>query len=211
MAKTSMYMFYLIDQFNSSIDKNLIGEYSSSYRDDFKEWLITLRKNTIIYQQFLQEHLGTDLNCPNVVEIEKGEYDSVSLPLTSIISQYGSTLQKSNSELVLLDNNLVVFQNSSVLPIDNYSLFMTHNPYASYNLTEFRALKDRDKNVCIGAYGLLRDKDRDRKIRLLKSYLSDNLEEEYDTYRGTYLYCLHTKINTLKQKKIKKNYFIKSK
>ena len=151
---------------------------------EFIEWLSEYIKVTKEYSEYI-DYLGIDLNSASLAEVEKGYFDSIVSENTSIISTYGDTLNKENSQLVINDNDIAILKRGILMYPDEIELFITHNPYSSDLINNWDKIHNNlGKNICIGIYGKIYDKNIKDKIELIKQFktkLNNEIKINYDT------------------------------
>lgn len=194
------YLLYLFEQFNESYGIKTI-DFNDEYLKVFSKWLRSMRDISKTYQDYIS-FLGIDLYDEETKELNKGKYDSIALPSTTIISPFADTLGKQNSELCLFQGEPIILTGSSIKKEQVAGTYITQNMYKMMSLDVFDVIIEREGQVCLGAYGLISDEDRITKIRrlqTLKEKYSQILSENYDTDNGSYFYALNTDRKVLKK------------
>lgn len=194
------YLLYLFEQFNESCGIKTIN-FNDEYLKAFKKWLRLMNTISKTYQDYIS-FLGIDLYDEETKELNKGKYDSIALPSTTIISPFADTFGKQNSELCLFQGEPIILTGSSIKKEQVAGIYITQNVYKMMSLDIFDVIIEREGGVCLGAYGLISDEDRLTKIRRLQSLkekYSDVLSENYDTDNGSYVYALTTKQKVLQK------------
>lgn len=195
------YLSCLYSEYCNSVKKNYnINELITD--NEFIEWLILNRKRLKIYKNFLA-YLGIDFN-KDVIELNKGKYDSISDNDITIISPFGDTLDKDKSELLFYDEQPIIISNSYISNVNNIELFSTHNPYDFNYFRGMDKLHNIGYNIVFGVFGDASDFDTEDKLQYmeyLKKTISEDYEVEYETINGTYICVLKSKrkIKTLKR------------
>ena len=162
----SKYILLLYKQYCDSVGKQY-DIFNITTDTEFIIYLSLLTKRTINYANYLN-YLGLCLTNDTTIELNKGKYDSLGKELVTIVSPFAETLGCQNSEL-LVNNNPLVVMGSSVFIADNCDLFLTHNPIIKQSISDIALLHNIGANVCIGIHGIISDKDRDQKLKMLEA------------------------------------------
>lgn len=198
-----MYLLNLYKQFNEAFGINPIDFTDDYYMEAFNYWLRELRISSRKYQQFILE-LGVDIDNEKTIELRKGKYDSISLPNTRIISPYGDTLGRENSDIIMFQGEPLIVGSKKIKREQVAETYITQNPYCLCQLDDIDYFYEIGANICIGVYGNNRDIDKNKKIRQLEEYKKiflPNASEEYETFDDTYFYILRNKGKVLERKK----------
>lgn len=166
---------------------NLENNISSYYLVEWTWQLITNKKE---YRHFI-ESLGVVVDDKSTVELRKGRYDSIAGENTTVISPFICTFEPKASDIVMLDGKPILVTSNLQLE----KTYITHNPYSEKYLSGFDYFENNKANICIGAYGMICDKDHDKKIQLLQNYANmyfGSYKEDYTTLDDKYFYALHT-------------------
>ena len=184
------YLKLLYQQFCASKGTNALTEESKA---EFMEWLnyhMTILKD---YQQYL-EYLMDDLCAKEILEINKGPYDSMSLVLDNItpVSPY---LRSEFQSLIFLKSEPFIHTKEETLIVPDTNIFMTHDPYdLAKGLTHWDSIHNQGTyDILVGMFGLITDKDRMAKLQVLaklRHMLADNVTFTYDTFNGNYFAVL---------------------
>ena len=145
-----------------------------------------------IYQDYIQ-YLGINLELKETAELNKGIYDSVALPHTTIISPYAKTLGKESSELYLFQGELVILTGSKLKKGQVAETFITQNPYTLHELELFKYFILSNIDMCLGVFGSIYDKDKESKIQELINFKDSfdlEIDEHYDIQDDTYMYVI---------------------
>lgn len=156
--------------------------------NEFYNWIIKLKKNTKTYELFL-EYLGIIFSKYSTIELNKGKYDT--LDNTTKISLY----TKPRRNLEIYRSLPIIIDNASIYEASNFSLFLTHNPLKNEDIIKLIQLHKLGLNIILGMYGKLSDKDKRRKLEVLKtlqSTLSDT-SLHVETLDDNYFACLKDK------------------
>lgn len=215
----SLYLSYLLYQFDNAIGESTRNVDSSSLESQFIDWV---RKRTLIGRNYksLLRQMGINFNIETAVEIGKGRYDSIisSLDRTSAITLFSYGIDDFSGKRIIIDRDFkvrkdgiptVIYDNKLEMPVDEtFDLYMTHNPYVEEFIKNWEMLPSRDCNFVIGIYGNTFDKDYVSKIEMLKR-INENLSEKSTldggTIRDKYCYAL-TSTNNEKKKVLAKSY-----
>ena len=192
------YLLCLFEQFNESRRYNRKDFKSNDYIEEFSYWIKLMKKNILIYQYYLQEN-EIDLNNKYTKELNKGKYDTISLPNTSIISPYGENLRKENSRIYMFQGEPLIINGSSIKREQVVGTYITQNPYGIDNLDFFEYCIENDVDFLLGVFGTITDKDIKTKINRIQRIKSmyDKVSENYETYNGTYIYTIQNRGNVL--------------
>ena len=188
------YLFNLFRQFNEMQGIEYTNFNDPVYFENFCFWLIEQRKCGKIYQDFIQ-YLGFDIDNPDAVELRKGKYDSIALHNTTIVSPFASSLGKENKELFVFQGEPLIIGSNNKIECQVAETYLTQNPYSRKYLEGIGYFGSLGKEVCIGAFGNLTDRDIEDKIRRIRSYGEETLPylvEDYKTLDNKYFYVLRT-------------------
>lgn len=201
------YYNNLFKQFKSAveIEENID---SSLVIEMFSKWLDQNKINGKIYTMIL-EQIGIPYKAPNVLEIGKGDKDSVVLgnEKTTLVTPFVSNLQSPknriiNAEFCILNKSLVLIEDRGndvfYTPITSNSgikRIMTQNPYSYRSIVNWKDIQEI--GITVGVYGNLYDRDMNKKInrlKKLKSFLDENSEfiEKYIELYDGYYYLIST-------------------
>jgi len=188
------YLLCLFEQFNESRGYNRKDFKSNDYIEEFSCWIKLMKKNILIYQYYLQEN-QIDLNNEYTKELNKGKYDTISLPNTSIISPYGQSLGKENSQIYMFQGEPLIINGSNIKREQVVGTYITQNPYSLDNLDFFKYCIENDVEFLLGVFGTITDKDIKTKINRIQRIKSmyDKVSENYETYNGTYIYTIQNR------------------
>lgn len=204
-----MYFNYLYDQFRKASGSKNIDLGSKEFLEDFSNWLKDMQKRGERYLEFLN-YLDIDIDSYMVAEIGKGKSDSLVKDLTAtIITNYPEGIDRngfSNSRLIKArfsvssgEPILYHIDNKGNYIIDTLSplmfkSFMTQNPYTKKQIDDWDCLHNKgDKNIIVGVFGNIYDKDSVDKINELidlKRKLIGAYIEDYTTIDDTYCYVI---------------------
>lgn len=161
---------------------------------DFIDWIVHNQERLAIYKDYLT-YLGIDFNS-NIVELNKGKFDSISSDSNMIISPFGETLDREQSNLLFYDKTPIIISNSKISTIPDIDLFITHNPYSIDYLAGMDKLHNIGYNISFGVFGDTSDLDIKEKlkyIKYLKNKISQDYDIEYDTVNNTYMCIIKSK------------------
>ena len=140
---------------------------------------------------YLQQYYNIDLDNSSVVELGKGNIDSVVREEALMVTPYGYTftdLYHKDSKLIITDDNVRIDFGICKENTNGINLYITQNPYLYTNsVAELKQLHDlHNENIILGMYGKTYDYDRESKIKLLKQFRrginSENQEYDLDYY-----------------------------
>ena len=184
------YLKLLYQQFCTAKGTNALTEESKA---EFMEWLNYHMILLKYYQQYL-EYLIDDLCAKEILEVNKGSYDSMCLLLDNItpVSPY---LNGEFQSLVFLKSEPFILTKKERLITPYTDIFMTHNPYGlARDLTYWDSIHNEGTyDILVGMFGLITDKDRVAKLQALdklRQMLADDVTFTYDTFRNNYFSVL---------------------
>lgn len=192
-----MFERYLLCLFKQYCDARGLGinNMNNMYSNEFVDWIVQNKSLLGNYMDYLYT-LGFDYPSDDIVEIGKGEYDSISQHGINLISIFAGTLGKINSRL-FVDRGipLALRQNGIVIPREQ--IILTHNPYFESEILGWYSIHNcGEKNISIGMFGKLDDENTSRKVRLLEQLskqMTDDYSFDYDTSDGNYFCSLNSK------------------
>lgn len=200
-----MFEKYLLCLFKQYCDaKGLdINNMNNMYSNEFVDWIIQNKSLLNNYMNYLSE-LGFDYPTGDIIEIGKGEYDSISQHGIKLISMFAGTLGRINSSIFVYRGiPLILKQNGIVIPKEH--IILTHNPYIASEILGWYSIHNfGEKNISIGMFGKLDDKDISRKVKLLEQLsrkMTDDYSFDYDTNEGNY-FCSLNSNRRIKRKKL---------
>ena len=174
------YLLNLYKQYCRSVGKDY-EEFNIFGDKDFKGWLNDLKDRLTIYSDYLKTS-GISLNPSEVVELDKGLYDSFESSLVRIVSPYASSMNLPN-ETINFSGSPIIDGGVNMEYIDKYGLFLTHNPYSIGNIDSILKLSYEGFNTCLGVFGKTFDNDKEQKIKFLydlSNYLKNSLKTNYN-------------------------------
>lgn len=170
------YFYYLICQFNSAKGIKNPDLNSKVYIEEFANWLYEQRKGYDELKKYF-EFFEIDINSSSLAEVGKGKYDSIVLPTTQIISPFGETLKKENSELIIYQGEPIILGSKDKGQV--VDKFLTHNPYTFEIIKDWSTLHNNNYDIIVGICGTIYDKNiQDRKEQMI--YLVHGMNEEYE-------------------------------
>lgn len=206
------YLWCLFKQFCDA--KGLdVTNANKMYSDDFVDWVVQNKFLLGNYMDYLHA-LGFDYLADDIVEVGKGQYDSISQHGISLVSPFAETTGRINSRL-FVDKGipLILQQNEIVIPREH--IILTHNPYFESEILRWYSIHNfGENNISIGMFGKLEDEDTSRKVRLLEQLskqMTDDYSFDYDTSDGNYFCSLNSKRNIKRKVLIKTRDIIKRK
>lgn len=194
-----MFKRYLLCLFKQYCDAKVldINNMNNMYSNEFVDWIVQNKSLLGNYMDYLYA-LGFDYPSDDIVEIDKGGYDSISQHGINLVSIFAGTLGRINSRF-FVDKGipLILKQNGIVIPREH--IILTHNPYFESEIIDWYLIHNSgDKNISIGMFGKITDKNVSKKIRLLE-YISKQMTDDYllsyDTNNGNYFCSLNSKRN----------------
>lgn len=210
------YAKKLIEQFMRARGIKHPDFNSMEFVNDFHNWLHSYKNQIGFYMTILDCKNDELTYGNNTVEIGKGKLDTVANGTNAqVITKYVDGIE-SNGSIIKgefsargFGNGPVVLTNGRLNPIDsNITRFVTHNPYSTSDIRNWEKLYYSGKDISIGVFGNLDDKDIQEKIKLMKEFkdklISGQFEEDKSCIDYSYYYTLTTKNNI---KSLKRNNF----
>lgn len=203
------YMDMLYNEYLKTL--NSIPDKEKYLKEQFKYWLEEKSRILPLYEQFLQ---SLDLTpSKGIIEIDKCEYDSV-LPYTPIGTKgllvsnnvktkilNNSNIININGKLVMSDNKININYQKKTIDVSDNKNFITQFPFDENTKLLMIRLMDTDKNVFIGLYGKLKDKNRLDNLKYLydlkqeiNKYTNKNIEGEVTYTKEFYLAAITPKL-----------------
>ena len=190
------YLWCLFKQF---CDAKGLDVTNTSIMDSatFTEWVVQRQVLLFKYKGYL-ENLGFDYPIEDVLEIGKGQYDSLSSTGISIVSPFAETIGKSNSMLYVDKGIPLILQSSGIiLPMEH--TLLSYNPYFESEILNWYLIHNMgESNISIGMFGEIGDDDASRKVKLLQSLskqMTDDYSFVYDTNEENYFCALNSQRN----------------
>lgn len=186
------------------IDKDNYKKTYTALRNSFIEWLESYKISTLEYKKYVEQYLDIDLGNYYLVELGKGNIDSIVHGDAGSITSYGYTFTEAgykNSELIFKDNKVFIDYGDYLESAGSVDIFMAQNPYVgSHDLSNLHKIHNlQNREILLGMYGKLTDKDRKSKIKILKQFKKnidpDNqlYDFEYNTKDNNYYFGVITK------------------
>ena len=208
------YLMKLMRQWKESIGKETMDINSEILLQEFYNWLKE-RQSILTEYKSLLDYMNIEYNNPMTAEIGKGIYDSIVKNIsTTIITPYTYGLKNITKSKIIKGRLELVEDNSPKQDISinketsHIDTLMTQNPYQSIELSGWSKLHhSHNYRIIIGVYGKNTDKDKEKKLTLLKTMrniLNENCKEEYIKTNDDYCYVVTTKEHSkikLKRKK----------
>ena len=192
-----MFERYLLCLFKQYCDaRGLdINNMNNMYSNDFVDWIVQNRSLLNTYMDYLNV-LGFDYPVDDVVEVGKGQYDSISRHGVNLISIFAGTVGQLNSRL-FVDRGMPLVLRQSRIMTPREHIILTHNPYFESEILSWYLIHNMgDKNISVGMFGKLSDEDTKDKVELLKQLskkMTDDYSFDYDTDNGNYFCSLNSK------------------
>ena len=192
-----MFERYLLCLFKQYCDaRGLdINNMNNMYSNDFVDWIVQNRSLLSTYMDYLNA-LGFDYPVDDVVEVGKGQYDSISRNGVNLISIFAGTVGQLNSRLFVDKGMPLVLRQSRIITPREH-IILTHNPYFESEILSWYLIHNMgDKNIIVGMFGKLSDEDTKVKVELLKQLskkMTDDYSFDYDTNNGNYFCSLNSK------------------
>lgn len=193
MDFNSEYIKALFKQF---CDAKGITVPSPNFKKAFTDWVVENYEVFLKYQEYLC-YLDESIQYRNIMEIDKGEYDTLSRTWENVvpISIYGNPKRqfllqpKGHSEVIPFirtEHNELLFPNTHI--------FLTHNPYNLADIQYWNKLPNQGEyNILIGMFGQKEDEDVNSKLNILstlKDTMTDDCSLDYATDNGNYFAVL---------------------
>lgn len=204
-----IYLNNLIEQFKSSTGIRKIDVNSKEFIKDFSNFLNLNKSIGDEYRKFARE-LGL-ISFTSAIEVGKGCLDTITTSDILMITPYEEGLKNEK----LINGDFKVIESMPIVTKDDESFivntriidrFITQNPYSKTSIKNWESLHNVGANITIGVYGSLSHKDKDKKILELKEFkrklLTDDYEEEYETFDNMYFYAIASSRNKKLLRKI---------
>lgn len=198
------YFLYLYKQYCNSIGKEF-NKLNLFNDEDFIYWVIQRNKQTNIYKSYI-ETIGIKLEHSYDIEIGKGKYDSLGKENVLMISPFAETSGLPKSNLIFYNEEPLIITDSAIYSIFEYTSFFIHNPFFKEDIRNIVIAHNMGFNICFGIYGNNSDKDKNKKLEMLKEStenMKNDFEFNYETEDTSYYACLISK------RKIKRKVLIK--
>lgn len=185
------YVFLLYNQFISA--KGISLKDALNKRDElskeFIDWLYDLEKIGAQYSSYAENN-GINLVSDFARELNKGVFDSL-VSKEQRISPFSD-----NTELVIYQGIPMIKSGINIVEGQVADIYHTHNPYSIEYLQGLSELHNCGFKICFGVFGRTYDKDKSKKFKLVKDYLSlmsGELDMQYDTERDNYYLIVYNK------------------
>ena len=206
------YYQKIASQYKKATGIKKIDLKSKAFLEELEEWL-TERKKILNEYKIILHYMGLGFDFPITAEIGKGCYDTVFSKdeQTAIITPYthginnikGNKIIKGKIKIANYPKNKEYILLKS---IDYISVLMTQNPYTPKDIKNWEKLYLLcGYHIITGIYGKHIDKDRDKKIMMLKELkekLQDNCIDNYIEIDDDYYYIITTN-KDYKEEKVK--------
>lgn len=203
------YMSLLYTEYLNTL--NTIPEKDTVKKEGFKYWLEEKERVLPLYEKFLESFDLTSFK--GIIEVNKSEYDSI-LPYTPIYTKgflvsdsvKTKVLDKKgiiniNGKLVLEKDNVYIDSQRKKIDVNYIRNYVTHFPIDEDTKLLMMELMNTDRNVFIGTYGKIKDKNRDNNLKELydlkkeiSDYLNKNIDGEVVFTREFYLAAITPKL-----------------
>ena len=213
------YMDMLKEEYLKTI--YTIPEKETILNEGFKNWLDEKERILPLYEQFL---VAFDMTpSKGIIEVDKCEKDSV-LPYTPVetkgflVSENVKTKVLNKRGIININGRLIIIKDKKsydiqiecqkkYIDVTNIKNFITQFPLTNETKNTMVDLMDIDKNVFIGTYGKLKEKNKDEKLKELYDlkqelckYLNKNIDGEVVYTKEFYLAAITPKLKYKKSK-----------
>ncbi len=204
------YAKKLIEQFMRARGIKHPDFNSMEFVNDFRNWLHSYKHQSGFYIAILDCKNERLTYGNSTVEIGKGKLDTLANGTNAhVITKYTDGIEtlgdviKGEFSARGFGHGPVVLTNGRLNPIDsNITRFVTHNPYSASDIRNWEKLYYSGKDISIGVFGNIDDKDIHEKLKLMKEFrdklISGQFEEEKSDVDYAYYYTLTTKSNVKK-------------
>lgn len=197
---------YLIEQFKRATGVTYFDYHDKDCQKELIEWIATRRKMGSVYGMFL-DNFGRNIDRTTCAEVSKSSHDSIILSSkTTMITPYNHDLAK-NGQRLILPVELKIYEGIPAIEVptedgrkglvmispESIDTYITQNPYTREHLASWENLHNRGTNVIVGVYGNVSDKDKEEKLRMLRSFrgkLEGYSKEEYGVKNDGYYYAI---------------------
>lgn len=200
------YLIKLIEQYKSATGTKKVDINSKKFINEFTDWLKTRKIMGKKYTSFIN-YMGVE---PTIigeesVEIGKGKLDSIALDTgIYMITPYFEGIKIKNAGIINADfevydgiPNMIKHNKdgNQIKVVDSNYIrrFLTHNPYEQNCIRNWHELHNKGKNITVGVFGSIYDKDTESKIRQIKNLrdkLNDSYKEDYAVFGEDYCYAI---------------------
>ena len=188
---------YLLCLFRQYCDARRINisNINNIYSKDFIDWIV--ENNNLLDKYIIYLHdLGFDYLSSDVLEINKGKYDSLYKYDVSLISIFGSTMGNTNSIFLINNGSPLVIKDNGIIALKD-RILLTHNPYYEDEVINWRFIHNgKNNDISIGMFGKINDENRKRKVNILiqlSRLINDDYSLDYDTIDDNYFCTLNSK------------------
>ena len=210
----------LINQYMECTGTKSLDINSEMFIEDFANWIRERNRIGSEYPKYL-DYMGLNYSTSNCSEVGKCKFDTVVKPFDTTLITTETCISGVNSDRIITGymrviNGVPVLvrkRNEDIvvndIPNRVIHTYMTQNPYTYEELVGWDHLHNsRKRNIIVGTYGSIHDKDTTnniRQIEYLRSKLSDNdYLEDYFTNNGSYFYIIAT--DRMEHKLVKRLY-----
>lgn len=175
---------YLINQFKSASGIEKL-DINFKFLEDIELWTALRKKASNLYMSVLDD-VGV-IPSASVAEIGKTGTDSLAQydGISTIITPYKSTFNKNvqnqiiEAELLFSGERIKLMANKNEIVLENpITRYITHNPYGDVSV--WTKILENGKNITIGVFGNINDKDIEEKIEQLENV--KNVLEQYKLF-----------------------------
>ena len=156
--------------------------------DGFLEWLDIYQKVLLELKEYYYS-IGLEIDDWSAFELGKGLLDSIIIDKEKSISMFNEI----KSELIICDSIPFQISEYGIRQIDGSDLFYTYNPYTNQDIEKIKRLCLLGESVAISVAGKTYDKDKSKKILLIKQQFEDlGTTESYEESNDNYFYTFFT-------------------
>lgn len=179
------YLYNLVEQYQSATGIKHVDENSISFAIEHHEWLKQQQRIGRSYVTFLKGLQRHPLHYYDCVEFGKSQHDTLAPDLgISMITPYNKGFRELKELIVAADfevkygqPTLLINKKEFYIKPHSIDIYYTHNPYASFDISNWPLLHYNGENIMLGVFGTIYDKDYRKKINMLKT-LKDRMQQD---------------------------------
>ena len=163
----------------------------------FIEWIANNKLLLKEYADYLT-YIGFHYSSEDTIEVGKGRYDSIANRDTNVVSEFGPTLKRIQSQLIVHNGTPYVIAERDLL-IPQQHIILTHNPYFNGEILKWASIHNLgEHNISVGMFGVVTDENAKEKIKVLEQLsksMSDDFSFDFDTDKDKYFCSINSKRN----------------
>ena len=192
-----IYLRHLIDQYMDATGIKCLPTNNERLKKEITEWLKERDSLTDTYKMLL-DCMDIEYNHPMTAEVGKGFQDTIVYNNnTTIITPYPNNLERNIKNKIINASLQISCQNANLppTPLPKIDHLMTENPYTRTDINNWEYIfNDSNIYATIGVFGRTYDKDKDKKIKMLKEFkeriIDTTYKEQYYRLKDEYGYVI---------------------